>query len=170
MRRFPVWLLFAGLILTGCQQQDTAIPPPLEVSDAASGHYCGMPLAEHPGPKGQIFLRSAPGKPIWFTSVRDAIAFTFLPEEPKDVIALYVNDMGRAKNWEQPEPGTWVEARQAWFVIDSSRKGGMGAPEAIPFGEQAAATAFREANGGRVVRFADIPAAYVLGDGKGQVP
>ena len=25
--------------------------------------------------------------------------------------AVYVNDMARAKRWDQPEPGTWVECR-----------------------------------------------------------
>jgi len=166
MRRLSVWLL-AGLLLAACHDGGaTAPPPPREVGGAASGRYCGMPLAEHPGPKAQIFLKSAPDKPVWFVSVSDAVAFTLLPEEPKDVAAIYVNDMARAANWDQPEAGTWVEARQAWFVIGSRRKGGMGAPEAIPFGEEKAAAAFREAQGGQIVRFAGIPADYVLGNDK----
>ena len=36
-------------------------------------------------------------------------AFTFLPDEPKSVVALYVNDMGQA-NWDSPEAGTWIDA------------------------------------------------------------
>ena len=170
MIRAAHWLLFAGLLLAGCAPDTVPPPPPQEVGDASSGHYCGMPLAEHPGPKGQVFLKSAPGKPVWFTSVRDAVAFTLLPEEPKDIAAIYVNDMGRATSWEQPAAGSWIEARQAWFVLDSGRKGGMGAAEAIPFGTQAAAEAFRAANGGRLARFAEIPRDYVLGDGKGLLP
>jgi copper chaperone NosL len=163
--------MLAGLTLAGCNPTKTAAPPPpREVSETASGHYCGMPLAEHPGPKGQIFLNSRLDGPVWFTSVRDTIAFTLLPEEPKDVVAIYVTDMGRVKNWNQPEPGTWVEARQAWFVIESRRKGGMGAPEAVPFAEPDAAEAFRLANGGRVVRLSDIPRAYVLGSDGGPQP
>lgn len=39
----------------------------------------------------------------------------------------------------------------------------MGAAEAVPFGERAAADAFVAQNGGRVVAFADIPRDYVLG-------
>ena len=39
----------------------------------------------------------------------------------------------------------------------------MGAPEAIPFGERAAADAFRQAHGGKVLRLKEIPDAYVLG-------
>jgi copper chaperone NosL len=39
----------------------------------------------------------------------------------------------------------------------------MGAAEAVPFGDRAAAEAFVAANGGKIVTFADIPSAYVLG-------
>jgi copper chaperone NosL len=55
-----------------------------------------------------------------------------------------------------------VEARQAFYVIGSRRRGGMGADEAIPFGDADAAHHFAEANGGRVVRFDDMPSDYVL--------
>jgi len=39
----------------------------------------------------------------------------------------------------------------------------MGAAEAVPFGNRAAADAFAAANGGNVVTFEQIPGAYVLG-------
>jgi len=39
----------------------------------------------------------------------------------------------------------------------------MGAAEAVPFGNRAAADGFAAGNGGRVVTFAEIPGAYVLG-------
>lgn len=156
-------VLLGVATLGGCTQESSAPPPPpAEVSDQAAGHYCGMLLIEHEGPKGQIHLASR-GEPIWFSSVRDTIAFTRLPEEPRDITAIYVNDMARATQWEQPEPGAWVDAREAWFVIESEVRGGMGAPEAAPFSDEQAAEAFREKHGGRVVRLADIPDGYVLG-------
>jgi copper chaperone NosL len=120
-----------------------------------------MALTEHAGPKGQIFIRGLPD-PYWFSSVRDAFAFTMLQETSKAISAFYVSDMARAKNWDQPEPGTWVDAHKAYFVIGSRRRGGMGADEAIPFGAAAATRAFAEANGGRIVRFADMPRDYIL--------
>ena len=167
----PVGLLGCSLILAGCGQEAASPPPPpQEVGDAASGRYCGMPLKEHPGPKAQLFLKSQPDKPVWFISVSDAIAFTLLPEEPKDIAALYVTDMGRATNWDQPEAATWIEAHQAWFVIGSARAGGMGAPEAVPFGTLAAAETFRAAHGGKTVGFASIPQGYVLGGDPGAKP
>lgn len=155
--------LLAGL-LAACDSEPEATAPiaPVEVTGEATGHYCGMLLADHAGPKGQIHLASGK-EPIWFSSVRDTIAFTRLPEEPKDITAIYVNDMGRARNWERPEPGTWTEARDAWFVIDSNQHGGMGAPEAVSFSKEEAAEAFRAIHGGQLARFDDIPEDYVLG-------
>ena len=158
-------VLLAAALAGGCGREaasPAAPPPPAEVQADSTGHYCGMLLADHEGPKGQIHLASRK-ETVWFSSVRDTIAFTRQPDEPRDITAIYVNDMGRAKHWEQPEPGTWIDARQAWFVIDSERRGGMGAPEAVPFADAAAAEAFRARYQGRVVRLADIPDAYVLG-------
>ena len=63
----------------------------------------------------------------------------------------------------RPEAGAWADARSAWFVIDSSRAGGMGAAEAVPFGTEPPARAFATAHGGRVVRLDEIPDDYVLG-------
>ena len=64
--------------------------------------------------------------PIWFSSARDAIAFTMLPEEPKDIRAIYVSDMAKAPSWEDPGANNWVDARQALFVIGSRVKGWNG--------------------------------------------
>lgn len=157
-----VALLAAGLAGCDRRQAERPRPSPSEVLAEATGYYCGMRLAEHEGPKGQVYLASR-SDPIWFSSVRDTIAYTRLPEERRDIVAIYVNDMGRVRNWEQPEPGTWTDARTAWYVIDSTLRGGMGAPEAIPFSEEDAARAFRDRNGGTIVRLDDIPDEYVLG-------
>lgn len=165
LRGLAVVALLAGLAwLSGCDRRAPAAPPPppAEVQADAVGHYCGMLLVDHEGPKGQVHLSSR-DKPVWFSSVRDTIAFLRLPEEPRDIAAVYVNDMGRATEWAQPGPGTWTDARQAWFVIESDMRGGMGAPEAVPFADRGAADAFQARHGGRVLRLADIPDAYVLG-------
>lgn len=161
MRRREVLL---GLVfLAGCRRGDAGAnaPRPREVTDASVAQFCGMNLTEHAGPKGQIFTQGLPD-PYWFATVRDALAFAILPEMPKAISAIYVSDMARAKNWDQPEPGMWVEARQASYVIGSRRRGGMGADEAIPFGDAAAARRFAEANGGRVVSYNDMPRDYIL--------
>ncbi|MFP5405523.1 MAG: nitrous oxide reductase accessory protein NosL [Gammaproteobacteria bacterium] len=160
-------LLVASLavsMLAGCEKPaaTSAAPAPAEVSAEAVGHYCGMLLADHEGPKGQIYLGSRT-EPVWFSSVRDTIAFLRLPEEARDVSAIYVNDMAKARHWDKPDRGAWVDARAAWFVVESDLRGGMGAPEAVPFSEKSAAEAFRDKHGGELARLDDIPDSYVLG-------
>ena len=160
MRRREV--LLALLSLAACKPNEVGnLPPPREVTDAATAQFCGMTLTEHAGPKAQIFVEGLPD-PYWFASVRDAFAFTMLPEMPKAISAIYVSDMARAKNWDQPEAGMWVEAHQASYVIGSHRRSGMGTDEAIPFSDAAAARRFTDANGGRIVSFVDIPHDYIL--------
>ena len=164
MPALALMLCVVALLSSGCQRETTvAIPPtPSEVLTEATGYYCGMRLAEHDGPKGQIRLAGR-DEPIWFSSVRDAIVFLRQPEEPRDIVGAWGNDMGRSTHWDQPDAGAWVELREAWFVIDSRAHGGMGAPEAVPFAERTQAEAFREQNGGRVVRLDDIPDAWAFG-------
>lgn len=161
MRSFAA-LLCAALALAGCgEEQSAAAPTPHRLTADAIGHYCGMGLMEHTGPKGQIILASR-SAPVWFSSARDAFSYTMLEEESKDVRAIYVSDMGKAPTWESPGVDNWVEARQAVFVIDSRRQGGMGAPETVPFSERAAAERFVAENGGRIVAFGEVPRDYVL--------
>ena len=165
MRKTVLLTAFAGaLALAGCNDQKTAEAPPLpqEMTAAAIGHYCGMNVLEHTGPKGQIILASRK-EPVWFSSARDAISFTMLPEEPKDIRAIYVSDMAEAPNWDKPGTTNWVDAKQASFVIGSRMKGGMGGDEAVPFSDKAAAEKFAAENGGKVVAFSDVPKDYVLG-------
>lgn len=155
-----------ALAIAGCSDESPVEPPkPFALTTDAIGRYCGMDVLEHPGPKGQIILGQIP-EPIWFSSARDAVAFTMLPEEPKNIAAIYVSDMAKAESWEKPGAENWVEARQAFYVIGSAMRGGMGAPEAVPFSTQVAADAFARDNGGEVVGFTEIPSHYVLGAGE----
>lgn len=153
-----------GLALVACDGggEVTEAPPPAEYGGEAVGYFCGMLLAEHGGPKGQVHLVSA-DTPLWFSSVRDTVAFTLLKDQPKDVAAIYVNDMGQTTDWQMPEPGSWVALEEAFLVIESRRLGGMGLPEVVPFGMQSSAQAFVDEHGGRVVRLAEVPVDYVLG-------
>ena len=165
MTKIALLLALTGaLALSGCNDEKTAEapPPPQEMTASAIGRYCGMNVMEHPGPKGQIILASQK-EAVWFSSARDAISFTLLPEEPKDIRAIYVSDMAKATNWENPGATNWVDAKQAAFVIGSRLKGGMGGEEAVPFSDRSAADRFASENGGRVVAFAEVPKDYVLG-------
>lgn len=161
------------LVLVGCIEEDQAaeIPNPIAMTEEALGHYCAMNILEHKGPKAQIHLAGLQ-HPIWFSQIRDAIAFTRMPEETQEAVAVYVNDMGKTGNWDFPGDDTWIAIEDAHFVIGSTMIGGMGAPEAIPFGTEQDASSFVAKNGGNVVRLDGIPDAYVLGpvDLTAQIP
>ncbi len=160
-------VLASSLVLPSCSNEEAdAPPPPFALTEDAMGRYCGMNVLEHPGPKGQIILRHT-DEAIWFSSARDTLAFTMLPEEPRDIAAIYVSDMGKAPSWEDPGAENWISAKEAFFVIDSSRRGGMGTREAIPFAGETDAQAFTKQHGGRVVAFDDVPQDYVLGSDPG---
>lgn len=168
-RRTFVLAMLATPNLASCKRNHDAAhaPSPREVTDSSVAYFCGMSLGEHSGPKAQIFIRNLPD-PYWFASVRDAFAFLMLPETPKAVVAVYVNDMAKAKNWANPERATWMDAHKGLYVIGSRRRGGMNTDETIPFGTAAAAQQFVTAEGGRIVRFNDMPRAYVLGAKSGE--
>ncbi len=156
----PALACAALLNSIGCEKQSAiATPEPHTLTRDASGYYCLMTVVYHKGPKGQIILSD--GKVNWFTSVRDTIAFTLLPEEPKNIAAIYVNDMSQA-NWDNPGEDNWIDARSAWYVIGSQRVGGMGAAEAVPFASQPSAQSFVQKHGGSVYAFKDIPPDYIL--------
>ena len=151
------------LALSACGGDEPAAPPPAPqaVTADAVGHYCGMMLKDHAGPKGQIFVKGR-AAPVWFSSIKQVFAYTRLPEEPKGLAAIYVNDMAAAEPDGAADPKAWVDAREAFYVIGSSFLGGMGAEDAMPFSRRADALAFSQAHGGRVVDFSDVPEQYVF--------
>ncbi len=157
-------MALAGLLPSCEDKSSAAAPPPQEVSGDSVAQFCNMNLSEHPGPKGQIFVKDDP-KPFWFASVHDLFSFVMLGDTPKALAALYVNDMGKANNWDQPEPGTWIDARTATYVIGSRKRGGMGEDEAVPFADKQAAERFAQENGGRLVSFDEMPRDYILPSG-----
>lgn len=151
---------FLFLILAACEKHQVAeTPPAQQLTREANGYYCLMTVVNHRGPKGQIILTDKP-QALWFTSVRDTIAFTHSPEEPKNIAAIYVNDMSDA-SWDNPGADNWIDARRAWYVLGSDRAGGMGAPEAVPFATKENAALFAGQQGGAVYSFTTMPQEFV---------
>ena len=149
--------------LTACMEEEMAeLPPPAPLTIEAMGYYCNMTITDHQGPKGQVRLKSLK-KPLWFSSVRDTVAFTLLPEEPKDIAVVYVTDMSKVDAWENPDNRDWIDAQAAHVVIGSSKHGGMGAAEPVPFSSRQAAEGFARQYGGKIVAFSEIPESAVLG-------
>ncbi|AVO38616.1 nitrous oxide reductase accessory protein NosL [Pukyongiella litopenaei] len=149
-------LLCALLALTACREEVAEAPDPVPLTEDALSHFCQMNVAEHGGPKGQIHLKGLP-VPIYFAQVRDLVAYLKSPERDAEITAIYVSDMGVAANWADPGAENWIDAGAAHFVIGAGVAGGMGAPEIVPFADEAAATAFIARYGGTSVRLDDIP-------------
>jgi copper chaperone NosL len=150
--------LVALIALAGCKEEVASLPLPVAITAESLGHYCQMHLIEHDGPKGQAHLDGM-ADPLFFSQVRDAVAYLHMPEQSHAVTVTYVQDMAGA-TWKAPGP--WIDVRDAVYVIGSDAVGGMGAPEFVPFGDAAAAAAFAEARGGEVRAFDAIPAEMAL--------
>ncbi|NVO25374.1 nitrous oxide reductase accessory protein NosL [Donghicola mangrovi] len=145
------------LLLSACKEE-APLPLPVALTEESAGHYCQMLLLEHEGPKGQVHLDGALA-PLFFSQVSDTLAYLAMPEQSHAVTVTYVQDMTGA-TW--AAPGSWIDARQAFYVTGSDATGGMGAPEMVPFATRAAAEGFALAHGGRVAVLDDIKA---LGEG-----
>ncbi len=159
----PILLaVLMALSLAGCREETVATAPPVTLTPEAVGRYCGMNLIEHEGPKGQVVLAEG-HDPFWFSSARDTLAFTMMPDEPKDYAAVYVSDMARAESWANPGADNWVEAQQAFYVTGSDARGGMGGSEIVPFSTREAARAFAAEKGGTVLAYEDLTPEQVLG-------
>ena len=158
---YKISILVAAILFAACEKtQPVEVPSAQSLTREASGYYCLMTVLHHSGPKAQIILDDRL-QPLWFTSVRDAISFTLSPEEPKNIAAIYVNDMSDA-DWDNPGTDNWIDANKAWYVTGSKRSGGMGAPEAIPFSTKERAEEFAREEGGTVYDLLTIPRNYIL--------
>lgn len=154
--------LLVLLLLAACKEETQDVTP-VSLTEAAVGHYCQMNILEHPGPKAQAHLEGFPGMPLFFSQVRDAVAYSRLPEQDGVILAVYVNDMGATgATWEEPGIDNWIPAADAHYVVGSSVEGGMGAPELVPFADLAAATAFADQSGGEVMSLSEIPDSAVM--------
>lgn len=151
------------LLLAACRDETAQNVTPVALTADALDHYCQMNVIEHTGPKAQIHLEGLPAAPLFFAQVRDAVAYARLPEQTHRILAIWVNDMGAdGATWDAPGQANWIDARTALYVIGSTRMGGMGAPELVPFADRAKAAAFAAENEGDVVTLAQVPDSAVI--------
>ena len=117
----------AMLALAACKEEAAQDVAPMALTSDSVGHYCQMNLMEHEGPKAQAHLDGLPGAPLFFSQVRDVIAYLRMPEQSHAVLAIWVNDMGApGATWDAPGTTNWIDARSAWFVVGGRAVGGMG--------------------------------------------
>lgn len=157
--------LLLSVSLVACKQgvEAEVVPQAAQISSESTGYFCHMFLSEHDGPKSHLYLADQE-EPIWFTEVNQLFAFSILPEEPKNIVAMYVNDASGIQDWKDHDASNtnWLDAKTAFYVIESSFVGGMGSDDALPFEERAGAEAYVTEHGGRVVTFDEMPESFVF--------
>jgi copper chaperone NosL len=153
----------AILLLAGCSGENgkNSIPAPTALTEEAAGHYCQMVILDHVGPKTQVHLVNNPN-PVWFSQVRDGLAYLKSPEKTAQTRVIYVNDIGASISWSDMGENNWIDAKKAFFVIGSDALGGMGIPEFVPFADEIKAQDFAKTRGGEVMSFDDISSEMVL--------
>lgn len=158
-------LLLALLLVTfalGCTKKEEAIKA-AEIDRATSCSLDGMILMDYPGPKAQIHYDK--GEPDFFCDTMEMFSIYLRPEQKKRVRALFTQDMGKTP-WEQPK-GNWIDAKSAYYVLDSKKLGAMG-PTLAAFSRIEDAQAFVKQFGGKVLRFDEVTLNMVTLDGGAQ--
>ena len=155
--------LMAGALAACGQsgQTETATLTPAEIEQGTACALDGMLLADYPGPKAQIHYAGV-DKPDFFCDVIELFSIYLRPEQVRTVTAMYVQDTS-VVDWDQPTSG-WIDAKSAWYVVGSHKRGAMG-PTFAPFSKEADARTFAQQHGGEVVRFADVTPDMATLDG-----
>jgi copper chaperone NosL len=144
-------LIFLIVIFSGCTKDDVEKLAPIEFTRAHACALCGMITVDFPGSKGQIHYSN--GKIDAFCCTLDMFSFYLQPDSPKNITAIFVNDMGKA-DWERPS-GHWIEAKKAYYVIGGNIMGPMG-EALVPFFNIKDAEAYIKEQSGKIVKFDDI--------------
>ncbi len=159
--------------LAGCsERQDagtdgtTTDPAAVTLTDGDTCEVCGMNIVNHPGPSAEIFYPdhqpSGHENPGRFDSTWEAFQYDFeRADRGWNRSVMYVTDYS-ALNYElfsfrgttgistHPDASAFAAASEVTFVADSEVVGAMGR-DLIGFGDEGAATAFRDDYGGELV-------------------
>lgn len=142
-----------ALLLAACgSASDDSIVQPVEITRATASVIDGMLLADYPGPKAQIHY-AGKAEPDFVCNTADLFYIHLAPEQLRKVRAIFVQDMAKA-DWDEPV-GHWIDAREAWYVAGSSRRGSMG-PTLASFADKADAARFADTFGGRVLHYSEV--------------
>lgn len=143
-------LLLGAALLAACSER-TAPAPALSIGPDTACALDGMILQDFPGPKAQIHYEH--GAPDFFCDTRELFAILLRPEQKKRIVAVYTQDMAKT-DWAHPD-GYWVDAKAAFYVVGSTRRGSMG-PTLASFASAADAGKFAGQYGGKVLRFDQV--------------
>lgn len=158
-RKILFSLLFVAIV--GCSEQSEQqqiIHQAVAIESADECHLCGMLISNFSGPKAELFrkgITQSDGDQVKkFCSTRDMFSFYLDPENKRNVTTILVHDMSKAP-WDAPNDGYFIDARQAWYVVGSSKMGAMGKTLAS-FSAKTDADAFAIEFGGRVIDFSAV--------------
>jgi copper chaperone NosL len=153
-------LVLAIAALGACTGHETVASQPVDFTRDTACSLDGMTLADYPGPKAQIQYEQ--GDPDFFCDTIEMFSIYLKPEQVKRVRAVYVQDMGQA-DWNNPT-GHWVDAKTAFYVAGSKRRGSMG-PTIASYAREADARDLAAKEGGRVLRFGEVTPDMAVLDG-----
>lgn len=117
----------------------------------------GMLLLEYDGPKAQIVWRD--GKFSFFCEPREAFYELHNPTVKKKIKYFLVQDFSGVPWGSYTD--RWINANEAFYVINSSKNGAMGV-SFVPFSNECSANAFKLIYGGKVVPFSLITPQELL--------
>jgi len=144
------------LLVVGCnnkQAEQQMLKEAVAIESADECHLCGMLISNFPGPKGES-VRKSSEQVNKFCSTRDMFAYYLQPENTRNVTQLFVHDMSKMP-WAELNDGHFIDAKKAWYVTGSSKRGAMGQTLAS-FSLEEHALAFSKEFGGEVYRFEEI--------------
>jgi len=142
-------LLFLLLACSNNEQINKSVTP-VAFKDSDICHTCGMMVVAYPGPKGQVFEQGN-SQILKFCSTSDMMIWYMGHENQNPVLKMYVHDMAKSP-WHKPDDKHLIPAKEAYYVIGSSKNGSMG-PTLATFSDSKVAEGFAGEYGGRVLSF-----------------
>ena len=149
--RAVIFFLVSSFLFS-CGEQNTtkSVRAPISFQSGEECHVCGMTILRFQGPKGQAFDKRS--KHVRkFCSTIDLFSWYLQPENKSNVKEIYVHDMAQA-DWASPNDAKLIDARTAFYVIGSNKKGSMGKTIAS-FASLFDAKKFVENNEGSIFNF-----------------
>ncbi len=146
-------LFIAVTLLGGCSENNHSNTTS-RAKDLTRDEVCmldGMILMDHPGPKGQAIFKN--GERHFFCDTKGLISTLYDQNHKMKIKQAFVQDFGQRK-WGSYKDN-WIDVKQAFFVMDSSRFGAMG-PTLATFSTRTDADNFAKEFGGSVLAFNEL--------------
>lgn len=147
--------LFACFLIAACsgEAEQEKVLTAVTIEKADECHLCGMIIEGFAGPKGALNHKTD-DVVRKFCSTQDMFTYYLDPENKRNVASLLVHDMSQVP-WDSPKDELFIDAKNAWYVFGSSKKGAMGSTLAS-FAEKTVAVEFAAQYGGELLTFEQI--------------